>query len=111
MLIGWSDWLLQVEMPVWLSNYLDLIYIAVMLISLSIWSVELFWFTRKVRKVDMSLAGCLDPDKSNWPYIVLFYPVLRELEKTMDTTFASLAEMDYPAGRFKVIAIPNLDDT
>jgi len=109
--IGWSDWLLRLEMPVWLYEYLDAIFIAVMVVSFGIWSVELFWFTRKVRKVDMSLVDRLDPDKSTWPYIVLFYPVLHELQKTMDTTFASLAEMDYPVDRFKVIAIPNLDDT
>ena len=110
-IIGRSDWLLELEMPVWLYEYLDAAFIAVMVVSLGIWLVELFWFTRKVRKVDMSLVDRLDPDKSKWPYIVLFYPVLHELEKTMDTTFASLAEMDYPAERFKVIAIPNLDDT
>ena len=51
--IGWSDWLLRLEMPVWLYEYLDAIFIAVMVVSFGIWSVELFWFTRKVRKVDM----------------------------------------------------------
>src|SRR5882757_2605679 len=110
-LIGWFSWGQQLEVPSWAYEYLDAIFIIVMLVSLGIWCVEVFWFTRKVHKVDMSLIGRLDPDKRKWPYIVLFYPVLHELEKTMDTTFASLAEMDYPPERFKVIAIPNGDDT
>ena len=114
-LIGWSDWVrhlqMAIEMPDGMVDVLNAIFIAAMATSLATWSVDLFWFTRKVRKVDMSLVRWLDPDSSRWPYIVLFYPVLRELEETMDTAFASLAEMDYPAERFKVIAIPNLDDT
>jgi len=87
-LIGWFSWGQQLEVPSWAYEYLDAIFIIVMLVSLGIWCVEVFWFTRKVHKVDMSLIGRLDPDKSKWPYIVLFYPVLHELEKTMDTTFA-----------------------
>jgi len=31
--IGWSDWLLRLEMPVWLYEYLDAIFIAVMVVS------------------------------------------------------------------------------
>lgn len=108
---SWADWARQLEMPAGMVDGLNAMFIAVMLFSLGSWLLEAFWFTRKVRKVDMSLAGRLDPDQGKWPYIVLFYPVLNELEETMDTTFASLAEMDYPADRFKVIAIPNLDDT
>jgi cellulose synthase/poly-beta-1,6-N-acetylglucosamine synthase-like glycosyltransferase len=58
----------------------------------------------------------VDPDErisvgeKEYPYIVLFYPVLRELERTMHTTFTSLARLDYPADRFRVVAIPNSDD-
>lgn len=44
------------------------------------------------------------------PFIVLFYPVLRELEGTMRTTFTSLSQLRYPAERYKVVAIPNEDD-
>ncbi len=44
------------------------------------------------------------------PYIVLFYPVLRELEGTMRTTFASLSKIRYPQHRYKVVAIPNGND-
>ncbi len=110
-IIGWLGWIEQLRMPVGMADGLNAMFIAVMLFSIGAWAVDAFWFTRKVRKVDMSLACRLDPDQDKWPYIVLFYPVLRELEETMDTTFASLAEMDYPAKRFKVIAIPNLDDT
>ena len=48
--------------------------------------------------------------ESEYPYIVLFYPVLRELESTMETTFHALARLEYPAGRFEVVAIPNSND-
>ena len=44
--------------------------------------------------------------ESEWPYIVLFYPVLRELEATMRTTFLSLTKLDYPPDRYRVVAIP-----
>ena len=58
----------------------------------------------------------VDPDepvttaKSEYPFVVLFYPVLRELEATMRTTFISLAKLDYPRDRFRVVAIPNSND-
>lgn len=57
-----------------------------------------------------------DPDEKitvkeeDFPYVVLFYPVLRELESTMHTTFTSLSRLDYPADRFCVVAIPNSND-
>ncbi len=44
------------------------------------------------------------------PFIVLFYPVLRELEGTMRTTFTSLSQLRYPKHRYKVVAIPNEND-
>lgn len=61
-----------------------------------------------VNWVDMSEVDRLGPD--DYPYIVLFYPVLRELEETMRTTFRSLSKIDYPSHRFRVVAIPNSDD-
>jgi glycosyltransferase XagB len=48
--------------------------------------------------------------EDEYPYIVLFYPVLRELEATMETTFYSLARIQYPRSRFEVVAIPNWND-
>lgn len=47
---------------------------------------------------------------SNPPTIVLFYPVLRELEATMRTTLTALERMDYPAEACRVVAIPNASD-
>jgi len=44
------------------------------------------------------------------PDIILFYPVLHELEDTMRTTFTSIAATDYPRDRLRVISIPNHDD-
>ncbi len=90
---------------------MDMAFIAVMLVYLAGFLPDAFWFTRRVRKVDMSKGSELDPLlKSDWPYIVLFYPVLKELEETMDTTFSSLTKIEYPKFRFKVVAIPNAND-
>jgi cellulose synthase/poly-beta-1,6-N-acetylglucosamine synthase-like glycosyltransferase len=61
-----------------------------------------------VNRVDMAEAARLGP--GDFPYIVLFYPVLRELEATMRTTCRALARLDYPRDRFRVVAIPNADD-
>ena len=71
-------------------------------------AVDGYFFTRPVNWVDTS-----DEAKrsiTHYPYIVLFYPVLRELEETMRTTFISLSQLEYPRDRFTVIAIPNDND-
>jgi cellulose synthase/poly-beta-1,6-N-acetylglucosamine synthase-like glycosyltransferase len=44
------------------------------------------------------------------PAVILFYPVLRELEETMRTTMRAISRIDYPRERFRVIAIPNHND-
>lgn len=64
--------------------------------------------TMPVNRVDMAEAERLGP--GDHPYILLFYPVLREREDTMRTTFRALARLDYPRERFRVVAIPNADD-
>lgn len=73
-------------------------------------SISLTFLLRRlpVNRVDMSEASVLGP--GDYPEIVLFYPVLRELEETMRTTFRALARLDYPADRFRVVSIPNADD-
>ena len=89
--------------------------------------LDLFWFSRKVKKVDMSGADDLrdlipridanpnDPmmiklAQRHFPRIVLFYPVLRESEDTMRSTLISLARIEYPKNRREVVAIPNASD-
>ena len=42
--------------------------------------------------------------------MLLLYPVLRELEETMRTTFYALDKIDYPRDRYRIVAIPNHDD-
>lgn len=44
------------------------------------------------------------------PHIILFYPVLREPEDTMRTTFTSLTQIRYPQDRYQAVAIPNAND-
>lgn len=70
--------------------------------------VDAYFFSLPVDRVNMEEQ--IDEPESDWPYIVLFYPVLRELEATMRTTFLSLSRMEYPKTRYRVMAIPNSDD-
>ena len=44
------------------------------------------------------------------PPIILFYPLLRELEETMRTTLIGMAKAQYPVHLLRVICIPNDDD-
>lgn len=69
---------------------------------------DVYIFRQPINKVDMSEEK--DLDLSRLPYIVLFYPVLRELEQTMQTTFAAISCLRYPRDRYRIIAIPNSDD-
>jgi glycosyltransferase XagB len=71
--------------------------------------VDAYFHSLPVDWVDMS-EPITEPE-SEWPFIVLFYPVLRELESTMRTTFLSLTKLDYPRERYRVVAIPNSSDT
>lgn len=71
--------------------------------------IDIYIYSRPIKRVDMAaLDGVAESD---YPYIVLFYPVLRELEDTMRTTFHSLNRLDYPRDKYEVIAIPNSNDT
>lgn len=44
------------------------------------------------------------------PPIIMFYPVLNELEATMRTTFTGMSRSHYPRKLLRVVAIPNHDD-
>ncbi len=79
----------------------QLLYMATLLL-------DAYFLARPVNVVDMN-EPIFEPEE-DWPYIVLFYPVLRELEATMRTTFLSLSKMDYPQDRCRVVAIPNSND-
>ena len=70
--------------------------------------VDIYFFSLPVNRVDLGRPSGVPVQQ--YPFVVLFYPVLRELQATMRTTFISLARLDYPADRFKVVAIPNSSD-
>ncbi|MGE4429444.1 MAG: glycosyltransferase family 2 protein [Sphingobium sp.] len=84
-----------------------LFFVTQILYSLSI-LVDLYFYTRPVNRVDMDELPKVPV--ADYPDIVLFYPVLRELEETMRTTFHSLTRIDYPREKYSVIAIPNDND-
>ena len=87
---------------------LTVVFIATQIPFTLTFIVHWYFLSRPIDYVDMDEK--IDEPESQWPYIVLFYPVLRELEATMRTTFVSLAKLDYPAQRRRVVAIPNADD-
>jgi cellulose synthase/poly-beta-1,6-N-acetylglucosamine synthase-like glycosyltransferase len=70
--------------------------------------VDLYLFSLPQNFVDMESP--LPAQAGLYPYIVLFYPVLKEREDTMRTTFRALEKLDYPRDRYRVVAIPNQDD-
>jgi glycosyltransferase XagB len=87
---------------------LTVLFVGSQLLYLGSFVLELYFASLPINWVDedevISLA------ESDHPYICLFYPVLRELEETMRTTMVSLAKLEYPQSRHKVVAIPNAND-
>jgi cellulose synthase/poly-beta-1,6-N-acetylglucosamine synthase-like glycosyltransferase len=91
-----------------LLNVLAILFIAGQVLYTCTFLVDFYFFTLPVNWVDPD-EPIVEPE-AEYPFIVLFYPVLRELESTMRTTMLSIARLDYPRDRFRVIAIPNFDD-
>lgn len=71
--------------------------------------VDFYFYTRPKDIVDMSEVAKLGP--GDFPFIVLFYPVLKEAKGTMKTAFKAISSIDYPKNRYKVVAIPNSNDS
>jgi hypothetical protein len=77
--------------------------------------VVLWLYTRAVDLVDtrpeafFAPAGT-DVKRPDPTEIILFYPVLDELESTMRTTMLGFERSEFPGGRRRVVAIPNADD-
>jgi len=69
--------------------------------------VTVYFYTRPVDLVD---PVALPAERAAYPPVLLLYPVLRELEETMRTTFCALDKLDYPRDRYRIVAIPNHDD-
>ena len=88
---------------------LSWLFIATQLLYAGATAVDLYLFRLPIDQVDMAREDELGP--RDFFRIVMFYPVLAEAEGTMRTTFISLAKLRYPVDRFRVIAIPNADDT
>ena len=70
--------------------------------------IDGYLFSLPVNRVRTSEAR--DVPEREYPQIVLFYPVLRELESTMRTTLTAVSRLKYPQGKARVIAVPNHDD-
>jgi len=87
---------------------LMLVFVGTQLLYTLALAVDLYFYTRRVHWVRPADVAAYSP--ARYPMIVLLYPVLRELEQTMATTLLGLSKLDYPAGRFRIVAIPNEHD-
>lgn len=97
----------MIEGAQWTTFWLVLFGVTQILYSLT-FLVDFYHFSRPIDWVKRPAAD--DNPTGELPFIVLFFPVLDELEATMHTTLVALSRVDYPADRFRVIAIPNHDD-
>lgn len=97
---------MQAETAQWTGFWLTLFGVTQVLYALT-FLVDLYHFSRPINWVTPPAQAA---PKGPLPYIVLFYPVLHELEATMRTTFIALSRLDYPSDRYEVVAIPNHDD-
>lgn len=100
------DW--QVGLHDYLSAAILVVFVLTQFLYLLVMGIDLYLFSLPVNWVDEGEARRMA--ERDYPYIVLFYPVLREAASTMRTTLLSLAGLDYPPDRYRVVAIPNADD-
>ena len=70
-------------------------------------SVTAWLYTRPVDLVEPTA----DPPGDDAPEVIVFYPVLDELEATMRTSMLGFARSAYPEAKRRVVAIPNADDS
>ncbi len=91
-----------------LTVILCVLFVVTQLLYSAAFCVDIYLFRLPIDRVDMAEEVDLVP--ADYPQIVLFYPVLRELEQTMRTTFISLQYLRYAPGQFRVVSIPNADD-
>ncbi len=72
--------------------------------------VTLWLYTRPVDLVDIERDARELPPGAQAPEVIVFYPVLDELEATMRTSMLGFDRAAYPQGRRRVVAIPNSSD-
>ena len=90
------------------TSLLEALFIVGQLLYATTFAIDGYLFSLPRNWVRM--ADARDTPEREYPEIVLFYPVLRELESTMRTTMLAISRIRYPAGKWRVIAIPNQDD-
>ena len=98
----------QIGMPSWLLETLTIFYQVGQVLYFFAFATMLYYFTRPINWVSPIAAEKIA--EQDLPRIILLYPVLRELEATMRTTFLGLSNLEYPPSRYRVIAIPNSND-
>lgn len=92
-----------------MEHLLTLSFTAVQVFYLLVFLVMIYFMTRSVNWVDTSRVE--EVPLRDYPFIILFYPVLREPFEAMETAMFGLSKIRYPKDRYKIIAIPNSNDT
>lgn len=87
---------------------LQTLYIVSQCVYLAAILIDFYFYSRPIDFVDMREVEHLK--KGDYPFIILIYPVLREPESTMRTTFKTIDKLDYPKDRFRLVSIPNSND-
>lgn len=72
--------------------------------------VTLWLYSRPVDVVDLEPTRPHGREPRAVPEVIVFYPVLDELEATMRTSMLGFARAEYPGATRRVVAIPNSDD-
>jgi glycosyltransferase XagB len=94
------------------ADYLQLGLVGLFILVQTLYTLsflmDFYLLALPVNWVDMRDAKHLK--KGDYPFIVLLYPVLREPEEMMRTTFISLAALNYPADRYRIVAVVNESD-
>jgi len=91
------------------ETLLSLGYTFIQVFYLLTFLVMLYFLTRSVNWVVTSKAK--EVPEWEYPFIILFYPVLNEPLAAMETAMEGLAKIRYPKGRYRIIAIPNSNDS
>ncbi len=88
-----------------MDSILIVVFAIVQIAYLLCLSVTGWLYTRPV-----DLVEPVSEPQAGGPEVIVFYPVLDELEATMRTSMLGFARAEYPGGTRRVVAIPNAND-
>lgn len=79
-----------------------IIYVISQLIYFFAYLVDIYLLTLPKNTVELKETALLEGE---YRFIILLYPVLKELKSTMRTSFQAMTKLDYPKDRYRIISI------